>query len=430
MHRHARLDRIESRQRSFLTAACLAALFVTVWPMKAPAQDSAMPEIVVTAATAEIKDGTRIVDRVSRGQWFRVLKTSRNWHLVEFASDGTTAKGWIYRGNVRVRDSQTTGTQRLTSRQQRLLNNAVMLSKKAQQLYSDRKYGDAIRLAKEARNDYRNAIGETHHDYAQSLHNLAVLYESTGDYAKAEPLFVQTREIYKNTLGETHPDYAMNLANLALLYHAIDDYAKAEPLYHKALSMGLACSQDETTTLSAGWLLNGKAVAQHAVSERVRLGRDSRDPQLAETVRELRSVRTRLAKLTLNPPASERLPHYRPEIEKLTIREQELSKKLGQAQGHIVRDDPWVEVDEVRRALVKGSVLVDIARFDVFEFQAADRQKKWQEPRYVAWVIPATGQGEIKIVDLGKATAIEDAVSCLPAAINAIRLPKDKTMAC
>jgi hypothetical protein len=45
-----------------------------------------------------------------------------------------------------------------------------------------------------------------------------LLYWSTGDYARAEPLFRQALEILRAALGEAHPDYARSLNNLALVY--------------------------------------------------------------------------------------------------------------------------------------------------------------------------------------------------------------------
>ena len=51
-----------------------------------------------------------------------------------------------------------------------------------------------------------------------------------GDYARAEPLFRQALEITKKAVGETTPDYAQSLNNLAALYQAMGDYARAEPL--------------------------------------------------------------------------------------------------------------------------------------------------------------------------------------------------------
>jgi hypothetical protein len=37
----------------------------------------------------------------------------------------------------------------------------------------------------------RKVLGEAHPDYALSLNNLAALYESMGQYAKAEPVFLE-----------------------------------------------------------------------------------------------------------------------------------------------------------------------------------------------------------------------------------------------
>jgi CHAT domain-containing protein/tetratricopeptide (TPR) repeat protein len=83
----------------------------------------------------------------------------------------------------------------------------------------------------------KQALGEKHPLYGNSLGNLAGLYEAMGDYARAEPLYRQALAIHKESLGEKHPDYATGLNNLALLYHDMRDYSKAEPLYRQALAI-------------------------------------------------------------------------------------------------------------------------------------------------------------------------------------------------
>ena len=55
-----------------------------------------------------------------------------------------------------------------------------------------------------------------------------------GEYAKAEPLLLQARDICKNALGEQHPRYAVSLKNLAGLYESMGQYAKAADLYQQA----------------------------------------------------------------------------------------------------------------------------------------------------------------------------------------------------
>ena len=54
-------------------------------------------------------------------------------------------------------------------------------------------------------------LGERHPEYATMLNSLGDLYELTGRYALAEPLFTQALEVLKKTLGEQHVRYATGL---------------------------------------------------------------------------------------------------------------------------------------------------------------------------------------------------------------------------
>ena len=57
-------------------------------------------------------------------------------------------------------------------------------------------------------------------------------------------------------------------------------------------------------------------------------------------------------------------------------------------------------------ASLKGEGLIEVARFRVWGY----RENKWLPPRYAVWLIPAEGQGEINLVDLGEAQRIDEAV--------------------
>src|SRR5207249_1364013 len=82
-------------------------------------------------------------------------------------------------------------------------------------------------------------------------------------------------------------------------------------------------------------------------------------------------------------------------------RRRELEKKLAPRGGAASKlADPWVELAEARRKLGKDSILIDIARFPVYHFDGKGGQDRWDAARYVAWIIPATGAGEIYMVDL------------------------------
>jgi tetratricopeptide (TPR) repeat protein len=124
----------------------------------------------------------------------------------------------------------------LSPAQRQRLGEASRLNEEARALYGRGKSREAIRAAQQALAISKEVLGERHPDYANSLNNLAELYEAMGDYGKAEPLCRQALAINKEALGDKHPNYATSLNNLAELYHAMGDYAKAEPLHRQALA--------------------------------------------------------------------------------------------------------------------------------------------------------------------------------------------------
>ena len=131
-----------------------------------------------------------------------------------------------------------------------------------------------------------------------------------------------------------------------------------------------------------------------------------------------RPARNQLAALTLAVPKPGQEEDRLREIDRLTAQERELSKQVGQHLGRPARDDPWVAPEEVRRALPADAVLVEIARFYGANFQAKRTEKHWGPPHYAAWVIPPTGRGEVRLIDLGEADAIEAAVAAVRRAIQ------------
>ena len=72
------------------------------------------------------------------------------------------------------------------------------------------------------------SLGSDHPDTATSLNNLALLYDSQGLYAKAEPLLLRSLTITEKSLGSDHPDTATSLNNLVEFYHSIGEPHKAK----------------------------------------------------------------------------------------------------------------------------------------------------------------------------------------------------------
>jgi CHAT domain-containing protein/Tfp pilus assembly protein PilF len=307
-----------------------------------------------------------------------------------------------------------------------------------------------------------NQLGKDHPDTARCLNNLAYLYKTLGEYAKAEPLFRRTLQIQEVRLGPTHPEVATTLSSLASLSEAAGQTARAAELtdrarriarryvtgvlpalseaeqtkflrrrgvgdrgdWTKALSLGLRHpDQKEVAELSAGWLVNGKGITQEAMAQAALLALDTRDQRLSKVVQELLQTRQQLARLTLTPPDSAKVEERQRNLDKLNQREQELAIQLRLAGGR-AGDTSWVELPRLRQALPRDAVLINLARFEVFDFQATGGQKQRRPARYAAWVIPA--EGPVRVLDLGPADAIDADVrkarQALQDAPKAIRL--------
>ena len=71
-------------------------------------------------------------------------------------------------------------------------------------------------------------------DAAIAISNLALLYESHGEYDKAEPLFKRLLPILEKALGPDHPNVAYNLGPYARLLQATNRPGEAAKLRERA----------------------------------------------------------------------------------------------------------------------------------------------------------------------------------------------------
>jgi tetratricopeptide (TPR) repeat protein len=81
-------------------------------------------------------------------------------------------------------------------------------------LHQAGQYVEAEQLYKRALTIHEKALGQDHLATAQTLNNLALLYDSQGKYADAEPLYKRALSIYEKALGKDHPYTATILDNL------------------------------------------------------------------------------------------------------------------------------------------------------------------------------------------------------------------------
>jgi CHAT domain-containing protein/tetratricopeptide (TPR) repeat protein len=328
--------------------------------------------------------------------------------------------------------------------------------------YDVEKYAASEELYRRALAIYEKAL-PGHAFEASVVQNLANALNAQGKYLEAQKLYDRALEIEIKALGEDHPDVAGTLYNYSSTLMRLEQYPQAadaidrERRTHcrhiarvlpglspkqqliylslteydrraKTFSFGLHQQNNpQFAALSASWLLNGKALAQEALTQNSLLLRGNNDPEVAAESAKLFEVRRRLANLVLGTSESPAGAHRPHQIEQLEAQERELTEALAAKIGRAVGSGRWFEIADLRAAIPVGSVLVDIAHFFPFDFDAKLGTYPWKAKRYVAWIIPPAGQGDVKIVDLGEAEPIDDAVKAVQKEINAAqRVPLNK----
>src|SRR5690606_6905261 len=143
---------------------------------------------------------------------------------------------------------------------------------------------------------------------------------------------------------------------------------------------------------SAGWLLNSQALIQQAMTQNVLLARDSGDAELNANTKLLREVRQDLARLAMLTPDAEARTEHQQKTARLEAIERELSETVGSRIDRSLASDPWVEVDEVRKAIPADVVLIDIDRFYEYD-HSAEPANAWNLMQYATRSIPAASLG-------------------------------------
>ena len=326
-------------------------------------------------------------------------------------------------------------------------------------LYDDMgNYAEAEPLYRQAMEIHRKALGEEHPSYATSLNNLATLYCAMGQYKEAEPLYRQALAIDRNALGEDHPDCARDLNNLAELYAATDRPTEAVESFGRGLQaeqsnlrevfgfsseaamraylsrigrayealVGLAVTGGEGSgvgpTTGLTWVLRRKAILLEALCS----FRDAQrvleaDPGVAAQAVRLRGLRKQLQDLVMSPPRGWQAGQLEAQRGQLRDKCERLEGELHRALSAHLGEPTYLaaQVESVRSQLPPEAALVELVRFDAYDFRATGKQPKWKPARYAAFVLTPVENQPPRMVDLGLAQPLDAAVSAWRDAMTA-----------
>jgi len=325
------------------------------------------------------------------------------------------------------------------------------LNQRAEKLYQQGRYEEAIQPASHALDLSFQYLGEDHPDFATSLSNLAGLYYSMGNYSQAEPLYKQAMEIRRTALGEDHPDFATCLNNLAELYIATDRETEALPLMEQAASIddlmigqvfSIGSESRRTAYLKkVRWklelfislvsqhlslsqaaihsaielVLRRKAIGAEALAAQRDAVLGGRYPELEPELKDLINLRMQIAQKTLAGPGHEGLAEHQKILSIWNKQKENLEAELVRQIPEMNLEQKLKQVDRqaIASALPEGAALIEFVHFDVHDFKAvpAKGESKWKPARYLAFVILAGEPDNVQMIDLGEARFIDKSIA-------------------
>ena len=117
------------------------------------------------------------------------------------------------------------------------LEAASLLNKMGHYLYKRALFREARPLYERALAIREKALGSEHCDVAESLNNLAVLYNGQGKYSEEEQLLRRALGIWEKALPADHVEVAAGFGNLAESLRCQRKYDEAEGLFRRSLDI-------------------------------------------------------------------------------------------------------------------------------------------------------------------------------------------------
>jgi CHAT domain-containing protein/Tfp pilus assembly protein PilF len=299
----------------------------------------------------------------------------------------------------------------------------------------------------------KRLLGDEHPTVAGSLHNLGVVDLRLGKQTEAERNLNQALAIFRRILGENHPTTARCRHYLALLYAETKRPERARETLllnlkneHAQIRQVLGFSAEETAGAYRGtlkpnldllvrltaarqsdagevsialmWVMRQKGILLDALC---RLRDTQRylegDPATLVRVQHWRALRQRLVDAVLKPSSdvdtatlNRRLAALREEAATL---EADLHRTL--AKRFPDPRDVMVTVKRVRAQLPPEAALVEIIRVRMLAGKSGD-----QPDHYFAFVLLASEDTPVRLIDLGSAEAIDRAVADVRARLERV----------
>jgi CHAT domain-containing protein/tetratricopeptide (TPR) repeat protein len=290
------------------------------------------------------------------------------------------------------------------------------------------------------------ALGPQHPEVGIIIESLGLLYRDKGDYARAEPFYLRSIAITERALGVDHPDNARHFRNLADLYAAQGNAASAlkslqrvAEIDEKDLPLNLAigserqklaylepmakdldriisaqaqqdASEGDAHDLAVTTLVQRKGRVLDAMADSLGMLWNRSNAEDRALLEQLKDVTSQLASLVLNGPQRLSIAEHQERIKALTQQRDELENQASRLSSGYYERSQAVTLAAVKEAMPADAALVEFAVYGLFDPKTSwQSNKRFGEPRYIAYVVPSRGQ--VRWKDLGSAKDIEGAVN-------------------
>ena len=309
-------------------------------------------------------------------------------------------------------------------------------------------YAQAEPLFQRAQAIFEQRFGLKHPALAPILQNLASIHYEQGAEKQAESFQQRALAICEQGLGPNHPDTAHNLNLLAALSvtmgraseafefmqraTAINDHTLGQVFALSSESRRMAylktlriyfdrfmslVSQTELSTkpeavqTALSLVLRRKAIDLEALAAQRNAVLSGQYPELAPQFQRLEGWREDIALKTLSSPGPEGLTEHQRTLAEWTTQKEALEKELAEQIPEMPLERTLRNVDHqaVARALPPGVTLLELVRFNVYNFKGirANGDSYWLPARYLAFVLSGEESDNVHMVDLGEARPID-----------------------
>ncbi|MGE5257587.1 MAG: CHAT domain-containing protein [Hyphomicrobiales bacterium] len=320
-------------------------------------------------------------------------------------------------------------------------------------------YSEAGEFYRRALSIREQAFGSTNIHVAQSLLNLARFAQAAGEFGQAQTFALRALSINESAFGPNHPRVAACLEILTKQRAALHDYAGAfeyglriQAVNQAVIDQAMDLPSEDLklrylTTREQSLHTFMSLVAQHLAGQpsavrsvfdvwlkrkglildsqkRLYEGlRDRGDSEALKTFQELEAIRARMSTLAFSPSEQVNADVYRRQMEALELEKEKLNQKLVHLSREFALQRKFTEADAetIAATLPARTALVEFARVNTYNFDSRGRRGRWLPARYLAFVLHAGHGGDVHMVDLGDAGAIDDAVTRLKTEIASLR---------